>query len=113
MMPVRVTEFVVNEPKLTNHKMQPIEEQMDLLAEQASPGTLRLNFDRVEFLTSMVLAKLVSLHKRMKNAGGLLQIVNVNPEVYEVFQITRLDTILDVCAKPDSDGDRPFSAKSA
>jgi anti-sigma B factor antagonist len=109
MMPVRVTEFVVDEP----HKMQPLEHQLDLLAEQAGQGTLRLDFRWVEYLTSMVLAKLVSLHKRTKSAGGSLQIINVNAEVYELFELTRLNTILDVRAKPDSADGGSLVAKSA
>ena len=108
-----VTEFVLNEPHLTHHKMPPIEQQLDLLAEQAGQGTLRLDFSRVEFLTSMVLAKLITLNKRMKNAGGSLQIVNLNAEVYELFVITRLHTVLHVHAKPALDAESAGSSSGS
>jgi anti-sigma B factor antagonist len=101
-MSLRVVEFVLDEPQLTYHKMQPVEPQLDRLAEQAGHGTLRLDFRHVEHLTSMVLGKLVSLHKRMRDVGGALQLVNLNADLYELFQITRLNTFLDVRAKPSA-----------
>jgi anti-anti-sigma factor len=50
----------------------------------------------VKYLTSSVLGKLVSLHKRVKHAGGHFQVVNLGPEVYEIFKATRLDTFIDL-----------------
>lgn len=114
-MPIRATESVVefqlDEPRLTHHKMQPIEDHLDMLAHQAGGGTLRLDFHRVEHLTSMVLGKLVALHKRMQGAGGALKVVNVKPELYDLFSITRLDTFLDVRAVPGADGDGTLATR--
>jgi anti-anti-sigma factor len=116
-MPIRPTESVVefqlDEPRLTHHKMQPIDNQLDMLAHQTGAGTLRLDFRRVEHLTSMVLGKLVALHKHMRGAGGSLEVVNVKPELYDLFSITRLDTFLDVRVVPDTDGEGSLAVRSA
>jgi anti-anti-sigma factor len=62
------------------------------------PGQHRLTVDLGElpYLTSMLLGKLVALHTKVRGRGGHLALVNVPPAVYEVFRVSRLDTVLDV-----------------
>jgi anti-anti-sigma factor len=62
------------------------------------PGRRRLTVDLGEFpsLTSLWLGKLLILHKRVEARGGHLAVVNVPPAVYELFEATRLHTVLDV-----------------
>jgi anti-sigma B factor antagonist len=97
---VRVTdsalEFVLAEPHLSDHKLQSIEGHLDDLAARAGRHTLRLDFNHVQYLTSTTLGKVVSLHQRMKAAGGSLQVVNLCPDLYDLFCLTRLDTFLDL-----------------
>jgi anti-anti-sigma factor len=57
---------------------------------------LMLDFSNVRFLTSLGLAMLVRLRKRLAERGRRLAILNAQPHVYEVFSVTRLDTMLDV-----------------
>jgi anti-anti-sigma factor len=47
-------------------------------------------------LTSTGLGKLLVLLKRVRASGGQLAVDNAEPEVYEVFQVTRLVPVLDV-----------------
>lgn len=60
------------------------------------PGAVVLDFGAVEFVGSEDLGALVVLHKRLWGAGGRLALVNVQPEVSNVFSVTRLDTLFDV-----------------
>jgi anti-anti-sigma regulatory factor len=39
---------------------------------------------------------LIDLHKRMQRFGGRLTLSNLNAQVYEVFAVTRLHTLLTV-----------------
>ena len=55
-------------------------------------GHLMLDFRRVQYLTSMDLAGLVTLQKRVRGHGGQLTLLNVNADVYDVFEAARLDT---------------------
>ena len=58
---------------------------------------LLLDFTNVEFITSVELGTLIGLHKRMKASGGWLTLFNLNPEVFEVFAVTRLDNLIEIC----------------
>jgi anti-sigma B factor antagonist len=58
-----------------------------------------LDFANVRFLNSIALTTLLSVHKKLRAAGGNLSVVNVRPEVYEVFAVTRLNTVLQVHKK--------------
>jgi anti-sigma B factor antagonist len=58
---------------------------------------LLLDFANVKSLGSLELGTLVSLHKKLRAAAGRLTLFNVSPEVYEVFEVTRLHTLLTIC----------------
>jgi anti-anti-sigma factor len=58
---------------------------------------LLLDFTNVECLSSVELGTLIGLHKRMRDCGGRLTLFNMCPHVYEVFTITRLETLLGIC----------------
>jgi anti-anti-sigma factor len=66
------------------------------LADDLGPQGLHLDLAAVQFLTSTGLGKLVALHKRVAAAGGRLTLTRVCPQVYEVFEVTRLTQLLDV-----------------
>jgi anti-sigma B factor antagonist len=66
------------------------------LLDHSAPPQLLLDFRNVRFLSSTTLGVLVSLYKRLQAKGGRLVVANLNPEVYEVFQITRLERVFEV-----------------
>jgi anti-sigma B factor antagonist len=57
---------------------------------------LVLNFERVRFMSSASLGLLVKVHKRVVEQGGHLQLYNLDPKIYKVFQITKLTQIFDI-----------------
>jgi anti-anti-sigma factor len=100
LLTVQVTDSSVHvrllESDLSEVNVEPIGNRLDEIAEQVGQRSLRLDFCDVKYLTSTVLGKLVSVHKLVKHAGGHFQIVNVGPEVYDMFKVTRLNTFIDV-----------------
>ena len=74
----------------------PADEQLFALIEELQQTRLSLNFERVRFVSSLGLAMLLRLNKSLTASGRLLAIVNLQPHVYEVFSVTRLNTLLDV-----------------
>ncbi len=66
------------------------------LAAQHQPPHLVIDLGNVTLLTSVILAKLIALNAKIRAAGGHLALINAAPTIYEVFHLTRLDTILDV-----------------
>src|SRR5262249_55967663 len=74
----------------------PTGKRLSQLADDLGPRGLELNLAAVQFLTSIGLGLLVTLHKRVNAAGGRLTITHVCPLVYEVIEVTRLTQLLDV-----------------
>ena len=66
------------------------------LVENDQRKKLVLNFSTVEFLNSGTLAKLITLDRKVKAQGGALKLSNIRPAIYEVFNITNLNRVLDI-----------------
>jgi anti-anti-sigma factor len=81
------------------------------LAQTRHGQDVRLDLGPVEYLTSTGLGLFLSLHKRVKAAGGRLSLLNVREPVYELFSLTRLTDVLDV--RRHEPGDNPLVNASA
>ncbi|MBP7050940.1 MAG: STAS domain-containing protein [Phycisphaerae bacterium] len=57
---------------------------------------LVLNFLKVKFMSSAFLGLLVKVHKRVLDAGGRLQLFNLDPKIQKVFEITQLVKVFDI-----------------
>lgn len=76
-----------------------LEESIMAVVDKASRLNLILDFCHVRSLSSALLGLLVKIHKRLSERKGHLELCNVDPGIYEVFKITRLDKVLDVKQK--------------
>jgi anti-sigma B factor antagonist len=74
-----------------------IAKELEGLTDGLGKSHLLLDFTNVEYITSVELGTLIGLHKRMKATGGRLTLFNLNLQVFEVFAVTRLDTLLGIC----------------
>ena len=66
------------------------------VVEQAENIYLILDFSNVQFLSSAVLGLLIRISKRIYEREGQLRLCNINPKIYEIFKITRLNKIFDI-----------------
>jgi anti-anti-sigma factor len=66
------------------------------LIEATAQPQIALDFRQVYFLSSFGLTLLLTLHKRLAASGRRLTLFNLQPHVYEVFSVTRLNSVLDV-----------------
>jgi anti-sigma B factor antagonist len=57
---------------------------------------LVLDFDRVERMSSAMLAKIVKVKRIMESKGGAVTLVNLCPRIRQAFRVTKLDQILDI-----------------
>jgi len=57
---------------------------------------LVLNFEKVRFMSSAFLGLLVKVHKRVLELDGRLQLYNLDPKIFKVFEITKLTQIFDI-----------------
>ena len=56
-----------------------------------------LNMEKVDFINSSGLGALVSILKEVRNHKGALKISNLADYVREIFDITQLSSIFDIC----------------
>jgi anti-sigma B factor antagonist len=87
---VTVVNFV-DRKILDEQNIQVIGEQLFSLVEEVGRRKLLLNFGNVEYLSSAALGKLITLNKKLQSHGGRLILCNIAPQIYEVFEITKLD----------------------
>ena len=66
------------------------------LVEKGGAKKMLLNLENVQYLSSAVLGKLISLHKALRLSGGSLKLCSIAKPIYEVFEITRLDKVFDI-----------------
>ena len=76
---------------LDEQNIQIIGEQLFSLVDEDACRKLLLNFGNVEFLSSAALGKLITLNKKLQTAKGRLILCNIDPQIHEVFEITKLD----------------------
>lgn len=55
-----------------------------------------LDFCRVEFMSSAMLAKLIMIRKRCSNHGVDLRLCSLSPNLYEIFMVTRLSELFEI-----------------
>jgi anti-anti-sigma factor len=48
-------------------------------------------------LYSIFLAKLVSIQRRLNQAGGVFKLAHVSPEIFKIFEACRLQTLFEFC----------------
>jgi stage II sporulation protein AA (anti-sigma F factor antagonist) len=58
---------------------------------------LVLNMERVDFINSPGLGALVSILKEVRNHNGELKISNLAEYIKEIFDITQLSSIFEIC----------------
>jgi anti-sigma B factor antagonist len=81
---------------LDEQNIQVIGEQLFSLVDEAGRRKLLLNFGNVEYLSSAALAKLITLNKKLQQANGRLILCNIDPQIREVFEITKLNKLFTI-----------------
>jgi anti-sigma B factor antagonist len=87
---VTVVKFV-DRRILDEQNIQIIGDQLFSLVDEVGRRKVLLNFASVEFLSSAALGKFITLQKKLQAANGRLILCNIDPEIHEVFEITKLD----------------------
>jgi len=54
------------------------------------------DLENIVYISSSVLGLFITLYKDLKEQGGRLKLVNAQPSVTNLFEITRLDKILEM-----------------
>src|SRR5271155_2549458 len=78
---------------LDEQNIQKIGEDLFELVDNLGRKKILLNFGNVEYLSSAALGKFITLNKKVQAAQGKLILCNIEPNIYEVFEITKLNKI--------------------
>jgi anti-sigma B factor antagonist len=70
---------------------------LDLL-DKSTEERVILDFRNVKFMSSSMLGKLVQLHKKSGEFKVKLKFCSIDPEIRQVFKITKLDKLFDIAA---------------
>ena len=73
-----------------------MEGELEGVTDDSRGGHLLLDFSKVEYVNSDDLGAIIKLHKKILRLGGRLTLSNLNAQVYEVFTVTRLYTLLTI-----------------
>jgi anti-sigma B factor antagonist len=92
---VLVVTFVDRE-LLEETAIQAIGEQLAALVERLTRPQLVLNLGGIEKLSTMLLSKIVALHKKVRAARGRLALCGIEPRLYEIFDILKLPHLLPI-----------------
>ncbi|GBD35768.1 hypothetical protein HRbin36_00883 [bacterium HR36] len=82
---------------LDEANVQVIGDQLFSLVDNHHRKNLLLDFSRVEYMTSAFLGKLVTLNKKVQQAGGRLALCNIaHKEIFDIFVITGLKRLFNI-----------------
>jgi anti-sigma B factor antagonist len=80
---------------LDEETVQSVAEELFSLVDE-NYKKLLLNFSNVEYMSSAALGQLINLHKRLVADHGRLVLCGMSPQIYEIFEITKLDRIFKI-----------------
>ncbi len=86
----------LDENILEDQQIRQLERALLPAIRQNQNKRLVLSFENVKFMSSAFLGLLVKVHKRVIDAGGRLQLYNLDPKIQKVFEITKLTRVFDI-----------------
>lgn len=73
-----------------------IGEQLSALVEREEKPKIIISFAAVDHLSSAALGTLITINNKIKNKSGQLRLSDINPQIYEVFLITKLNKLFKI-----------------
>lgn len=92
---VTLVEFI-DRNILDEAMIQFIGEEIAQLIDAAPSPKMIISFGGVEHLSSAALGTLITLDKRIQRNNGQLRLATIDPQIYEVFVITRLNKLFQI-----------------
>lgn len=83
-------------PSLDAAAIGEVSGQLARLVDGQRPRLLLLDFADVRYLSAAALGTFLDINKKLGGMAGRLVLTNLSAQLYELFEITRLHTVLDV-----------------
>lgn len=81
---------------LDEANIQQIGEELRALVDGEQKPKLLINFAEVDHLSSAALGMLITVNNRIRAAQGQLRLSNIDPQIYQVFVITKLNKLFEI-----------------
>jgi anti-sigma B factor antagonist len=81
---------------LDEANIQLIGEEISSLIDAQPKPKLLISFSNVDHLSSAALGTLITINNRVRAAGGQLRLADIDPQIYEVFVITKLNKLFEI-----------------
>ncbi len=81
---------------LDEASIQRIGEEITEIIDAASEPKLLISFTNVDHMSSAALGTLITIHHKIRNRSGELRLADIDPQIQEVFSITKLDRIFTI-----------------
>jgi len=92
---VKIVNFV--ESKILDEaNIEDIRKQLIAIAESKDRLKILLDFSNVDHLSSAALGMLINVNNAVKQHNGQLRLVNIKPQIMEVFEITKLNKLFKI-----------------
>lgn len=86
---------------LDEANIQRIGEEIAALIDESPSPKILISFANVDHLSSAALGALITINNKIKARNGQLRLANIDPQILEVFQITRLNKLFRICESTD------------
>ena len=92
-----VTVVRFRDPRITNPlEIEELGRQLYQALEVRNGSKLIIDFSPVEFLSSAMIGKLISLNRKAKVCKAALRLCNLRPEIREIFHFCSLEQVFDI-----------------
>jgi len=81
---------------LDEANIQHIGEEIASVIDSSPKPKLLISFSNVDHLSSAALGTLIAVNNKVRNAGGQLRLSDIDPQIYEVFVITKLNKLFEI-----------------
>ena len=86
---------------LDEANIQQIGEEIGRVVESQAQPKVLISFQNVDHLSSAALGTLITISNKIKGKEGQLRLAEIDPQIYEVFVITKLNKLFQIFDSAD------------
>ncbi len=81
---------------LDEANIQQIGDEISRIIDEHESPKLLVSFENVDHLSSAALGTLITINNKIRGKNGQLRLANIDPQIYEVFVITKLNKLFEI-----------------
>jgi len=81
---------------LDEANIQQIGDEISQIIDELESPRLLISFENVDHLSSAALGTLITINNKIRGKDGQLRLANIDPQIYEVFVITKLNKLFEI-----------------